>query len=369
MNIPDVLEAGEKLIRVRGFLDKNGFDAMIIGRQDNFSWFTCGGDSRVVTTSEEGFTVLVITQKNIYAVAYYMDGFRVIDEELAGLGAEPVIINWCDDTREGKAAKLVKGLKTISDIPVEGAVCKPADIYKLHYPLTDKEIEKCRLIGRMTDQIFKKVADDIKPGMTEYEVEAMLLYEYGRINAVPEVLLIGSDERIAKYRHPLPADKKIDRFVLLHSGLRKWGLHANVTRMVYFGDKLPDDIHEKYELASKLEAAAIAMCVPGEDFSKILDIRKKMLAEAGFGEEWKYHFPGGITGYLLCDANVCAKQGEKVVINQAYDWFITVTGVKVEELSINTLKGREVVSAAGNWPCKDYSYTGQTFKLPEILMR
>ena len=103
--------------------------------------------------------------------------------------------------------------------------------------------------------------------MTEHDIEAMFLYEYGKFNATPEVLLVGSDDRISKYRHPNPSPKKVEKFVLLHPGIRKWGLHANVTRMVYFGDTLPKDIAEKYEAVNKLQAATLSMCIPGERFS------------------------------------------------------------------------------------------------------
>lgn len=369
MNKPDIAEVREKRIRVTDYLVRNDYDAFIIGRQDNFAWFTCGGNNRVLTTSETGFTILVVTKDACYAVSQVMDGPRVFDEELEGLDIQPVFLKWYEESREKKAMDLVPGLRVLSDIPLPGAAYLPGEIYNLHYPLTAKEIDKCRWIGKETERIIRKVADEIKPGMTEHEAEAMFLYEYGLINATPEVLLVGSDERIPKYRHPNPSDKKMGRFVLLHPGLRKWGLHANVTRLVYFGDRVPDDIAEKYETASMLEAWAISMCRTGERFGRILEVRKQLLAEKGYGDEWKLHYPGGITGYLLCDPTVCATPGKTVEINQVYDWFVTITGVKVEELSANTEKGREVLSVAGFWPVKRYECNGQAFDLPEILLR
>lgn len=369
MNIPDIMEFKEKERRIKEFLDISGYEACIIGRQDNFSWFTCGGNNRVVTTSEVGFTILVITKAATYAISQIMDGPRVFEEELQGLDIQPVFLKWYEESREEKAAQLIKGLRTLSDIPLEGAVCAPKEIYKLHFPLTEQEIEKCRWLGSKTEEVIRKVADEIKPGMGEHEIEAMFLFEYGKINATPEVLLIGSDERISKYRHPNPSDKKFEKFILLHPGLRKWGLHANVTRMIYFGDKLPEDIHQKYEIVNHLQAQAVSMCIPGQKFSDILETRKKLLKDAGYEEEWKYHYPGGVTGYLLCDPTVCNTPSAEVVINQAYDWFITITGVKVEELSINTSKGREVVSVSGKWPTKEYEFNGQKFNLSKILMK
>lgn len=369
MNATDIMEVKEKTNRIYEFFNKTGYEAMIIGRRDNFAWYTCGGDNRVLATTELGFTVLVITKEKVYGIAHTMDGPRVFDEELEKLEIEPVFLKWYESGLAEKAVQFIKGKKALSDIPVDGAEYSPEKIYCLHCPLTEKELEKCRWVGEKIEEIISNVANETKPGMTEYDIQAMLLYEFGRYDLITDNLLVGSDERILKYRHPVPTDKKVARFVLLHPAVNKWGLHANITRMVYFGDKVPYDILEKYDVANILEAAAISMCIPGEKFSRIFDVRKELLKQYGFENDWEYHFTGGTTGYLLCDACVCSKPEATVSLNQTYDWFITLPGIKVEELSANTSKGREILSVTGKWPVKDYSFNGMTFKLPEILMK
>lgn len=121
-------------------------------------------------------------------------------------------------------------------------------------------------------------------------------------------------ERVFKYRHPLPTEKKIGEYVLLHSAVRKWGLHANVIRIMSF-KKISEDINRRFEAACRIATAAISMC------------------------------------------------------NQAFDWFVTITGVKVEELSINTNEGIEICSIRDNWLTKQYEYNGKAFNLPQILCR
>lgn len=369
MQSPNLLDYREKQKRVHEFLDSTGNDALIIGRQDNFSWYTCGGHNRVVIASETGFMLLVITRDKTYGIAHKMDSSWVFDDMLQGMDIEPVILGWFEESREQKAAELVKGLKAVSDIPLEGVKLAPGEIYKLHYPLTDSEVEKCRWIGSKTDELLMVIAGQISVGMTEKEIEAIIKCEYAKYDMIPEVVLVGSDERISKYRHPNPSDKKAEKLVLIHPAVRRWGLHANVTRMIYFGDKLPEDLSRKYEALNLMQAAAMSMMVPGEKFSRVLDERKKLYKETGFEDEWKNHFPGGITGYLLCDASVCTNPEAVVSVNQAYDWFITVTGAKIEELGLSTPKGPEVVSATGKWPVKKYGYNGMEFMLPQILLK
>ena len=361
-------EFREKLARVRSFLEANGRGALVIGRRDNFAWLTSGGDNTVVRNSELGFSILVITARTVFHVAQVMDGPRILDDELQGLDVEPLFLRWYEPSREQRAAELVKGLKAVSDIPIDGADCRPKEIVDLQYPLTASEIDKCRAIGRRTEDVIAKVAAAVKPGMREIDVERMFLEEYASDGMSCDVLLVGSDERIAKYRHPCASEKTIERLVLLHPAVRKWGLHANVTRMVYFGDALPPDLAARYEAACRIEAAAISMCTPGQTFSGILEVQKRIYEETDFGEEWRNHFQGGITGYLVADPTLCLDPRARVRASQVFDWFITITGAKVEELSISGSRP-ELLSACGAWPVKTYAHGGVTMRLPQILLR
>ena len=359
----------EKLGRIRAWLERSGRAALVLGRRDNFSWLTGGGDNTVVRNSELGFSLLVVTGSAVFHVAQVMDGPRILDEELPGMGVEPVFLRWYEQSREAKAVELIGGQAAASDIPLEGAAFVPREITLLHYPLTAREVERCRQIGRTTEEVIARVAAAVAPGMREREIEAMFLAEYAREGMSCDVLLVGSDNRIGRYRHPCPSDKAVERLVLLHPAVRKWGLHANVTRMLYFGDRLPQDISTRYEAACRIEAAAISQCRPGRKFAGILELQKSIYGETGFPEEWRNHYQGGITGYGLADPTLCLDPEASVSVNQAFDWFITITGAKVEELALSTAGAPEVLSACGGWPVAAYEHEGVKLRLPQILQR
>src|SRR4030042_995732 len=118
---------GEKRERILRFLAEQRCDALILGRRDNFAWFTGGGDATVVRSSEGGFGILVLTREAEYLVAHTMDGPRLLDEELAGSGVQPVFLRWYEGSREERAAALVRG-RAVSDIPVPGARLAPQAI-------------------------------------------------------------------------------------------------------------------------------------------------------------------------------------------------------------------------------------------------
>ncbi len=358
----------EKERRVRAFLDKEELDALVLTRQDNFAWFTCGGDNRVVTTAEEGFTSLVVTRHKKYAVAHTMDGPRVMDEEVADQGYELVSLRWYESSRAEKVLELTKGMKVGADTPLPGCRFYTSELVDLHYPLTDLELRRCRWIGARCTEILQRVARWIEPGMTEVEMGAQLLGEYGRLGMTIDVLIVGSDERIARYRHPMPTEKRLKRYALLHPAARKWGLHVNISRSVHFSPP-PEETARAYRAAATIEAHVIAGLAPGVLFSDILALEKRLYADLGYPEEWRNHFQGGITGYTLADPTRCMKEGQAIQRNQTFDWFITITGAKVEELSMVTDEGPELPSLGTWWPRLTIEVEGQAVKVPDILIR
>lgn len=368
--MPDLTKLfSEKTNRIRNYLDRNNYDALVIGRQDNFSWVTTGGHNIIVRTSESGASVLVFTLKKVMLIAHLMDGQRLIDEELTGLDIEPVFLKWFEGGLDSKADELTKGLKILSDIPLGNADCSPIAIARLHYPLFDIELERLRWIGQKSEELTRKVVDEIRPGITELEIESMIMQEYAKENMTMDVLLIGSDERITKYRHPTATHKKVKDLVLIHPAANKWGLHGILSRMVSLSGEVPAETRKKYDAVNQIAAGAISLCKPGNKFTDIFELQKKLYKETGYEKEWENHLIGGMTGYILTAPAQCTDPDGVLAANQPYNWFTTITGVKAEETTLNTGDGIELLTVKGNWPVKKYEYNGLSLELPDILIK
>jgi Xaa-Pro aminopeptidase len=216
-----------------------------------------------------------------------MDGQRIMDEELGGLPLEYVPLRWYEESALDRALKLA-GERPAADVPCR-ADCPLSDIYDLHFPYTPGEIARFHEIGEIADHVLTRVAGEIKPGMTDYEAEAMLLYEFGKLGAIVDVALVGTDERIFKYRHPNPSGAHLGKYVLLTPAVRYKGLHCNIARSVYFGDSLPREIENAYEAVRQISANCMALCQTGASYQDILSEHKALLNEFGYPEEWRGH--------------------------------------------------------------------------------
>lgn len=364
MNHPNPLDFAEKKRRIRAYLAQEGFDAMLLMRRDNFAWATFGGDNTILRNSEQGFGVLVFTMDRVYLVARYMDADRIMDDELNGLDVEKVCFKWFEDDLLPRALQVAGNGRIVSDVPCTGCSMRLEEIRALQLPFTPWEVARWREVGALFDRKFLQAAKKIERGMTEQQAAAILSGCFEEEAVAPVVLLVGGDGRIARYRHPLPSEHRIERVAMIHLVGMKQGLCAAVSRMLSFGPA-PEQLERDYDLLNQLQAAAFARLVPGGHHGVILEERKRILREQGRAGEYENHFPGGDVGYYL-GSSAPFLEDRPIQDTACYDIYLTLTGSKVEELVMATEGGGKILSQ-GYWPTKRYRIGSYSCDLPVIL--
>ena len=106
-------EIKEKERRVREFLRSKNLKALLLKRQANFSWMTCGGLNLVGITTELGATSLLITGDSKFVISNNIEAPRMMDEE--GLGKQGFVIKtfpWHED-QEGSVIRELVGEKAL----------------------------------------------------------------------------------------------------------------------------------------------------------------------------------------------------------------------------------------------------------------
>jgi len=358
--------AAKKRERLRSWLGQNGYSGVIISRRDNFAWLTAGGDNRVLNNTELGAGHLVITPECQYLVAYTMDGRRLLDEQAHHQGYELVELHWYEGDPRTKALELAGG-RAAADTNFAGATELNETIGHLHFPLHEFEIIRLRWLGKQTGEIIEQISSWVQPGMSEINIAREMHAAFIQAGIDLDVLIVGCDERIFGYRHPLPTEKTLKRYLLLHPAARRWGLHANVSRSLHLGSP-PEEVKQAYNAAVTIESRILSLLKPGMKFSEILENQKEWYGRLGFTDDWKYHFQGGPTAYQVADPVRC-QTDTAVQENQAFDWFITVTGAKVEELTLLTHNGVELASSSPAWPGIPVKTDSATIMLPDLYVR
>ena len=364
MNNDELKLKKERLWRL---LEGKGLDGVFLNRRSNFAWFTGGGDNHVFLCSEAGAASLLVLRDKTYLLAHSMDGLRLMEEQVSGLGYELAQYHWFEGLNS-QLDQLVAGKKIGSDSPSDRFVfLNDLDFRSIIFPLTPSEIEMSKIIGVLWEDAILEVCSGLKRGITELEVAGRLMNAFTRREFTADVLLVGSDQRLQKYRHCLPTEKKVEKHMLMHVAGRKNGLHANVTRIIHFGP-VPDKIQRKQDVVNQICSVLFSKLEAGYHYSTLLKDIKQAYKDEGFADEWQGHFQGGPNGYEPIYPYLAEDPSAVLQNNETFDWLITLPGAKTEELSLLTETGVEIISLTNRWPGKKFHANGKTFIQPDILV-
>jgi antitoxin VapB len=181
------------------------------------------------------------------------------------------------------------------------------------------------------------------------------------------MLLVGADERIFRYRHPIPTSRALETYALLAICARRWGLVASATRLVHFG-QISQELQAKQKACAFVDATYNVSTVVGAAVSDVFQKAAGAYQEVGFPEEWKRHNQGGSAGYESRDYEGTPTCSERVLAEQGFAWNPSITGVKSEDTVIVHADGLEFLTTTGDWPTVHVSVGGQELERPAILI-
>lgn len=363
-----IQERAEKRRRVVAWLEGRGLDGVVLTRRCNFSWYTCGAHNHVGEANDVGVSSLVAARDGAVVVANNIEATRLAGEAL-GDDINLIEYPYHDASARSKAfADVLAGGEFACDSAVAGFDLPGTDsaFDRLRWQLTPAEIGRYRVLCREVAECVESVARSVQPGMSEVAIAGRLAGELRARSLAPWVLLVGVDERIERYRHPLPTGKAVQRYAMLATCAERGGLIAAVTRLVSLAP-ISDELRRRQHATAGVDAALIASTVPGAKLGDIFAAGQAAYAEVGFADEWRLHHQGGSIGYL--PREVKAEPGCEIeaLADQAFAWNPSITGAKCEDTVLCLADGAEIMTDTGDWPMVKVVCGGRSFRRPDIL--
>ncbi len=202
------------LTRLRAWMAAQGFVRFFVQQPENFAWLSGGGDNTVVTFRPVA-AWLEVTQDSVRLHASQIEAGRLLDEEVPGL--EVVRYPWhSPPTPQGP-----------SDLE--------HDLTPLRLVLSPEEQARYRALGRDAATALGESLRFADPDWSEYELAGAIAEELLSKGIQPLVLLVAGEERLFRYRHPIPKQRPLGRLFMGVVCGRRHGLIANVSRLSSFG--------------------------------------------------------------------------------------------------------------------------------------
>ena len=240
-------EINEKKNRVRDLIRRLDLAGILLRKQCNFAWLTGGGRNLVGIATEVGVASILITPEREYVLCNNIEAPRMADEEkVEAMGYEIRSYPWHDDREAALVAELAGNGPVGCDDQFGGLRNVGGEVARLRWSLTPPEITRYKELGVTAAEALEAAAKSIRPGDTENAIIGRLANNLWERGCDYITVFCAADDRIARFRHPIATDRRIEKRAMLCCNARKSGLIVSFTRFVQFG-KVPAEIRRIYD--------------------------------------------------------------------------------------------------------------------------
>ena len=322
-------------------MERHGLGALLLRRPANFAWYTNGADNRVDHASPFGVADVLVTEDGEYVFTNNIEAPRMREEQTPDF--EVVEHPWYADEEPALRA-LIGDASLGADFPLTGASDVSQEVAQLRYVLDPDAVERYREVGADAARAIDEAANSLRAGMDEREAAANLAAACRRRGLFSPVLLAAADERIGRYRHPIPQNGTVEHRAMLVVSAERGGLYANVTRIVDLEG--PERELERRQGACETILGRLReeATQPGRTLAEAFQDCQRFYEGAGFRDEWMLHHQGGMTGYASREIIATPQTHQEIQVDQAFAWNPSITGAKAEETFILSESGPQVIT-------------------------
>ncbi len=213
------------------------------------------------------------------------------------------------------------------------------------------ELDRMRKAQEITDIAFAEMLTKIKPGLSEKQLQAELVYSLlknGADGMAFEPIVVSGPN--TSMPHGVPGDRVVEPgdFITMDFGAVYRGYCADMTRTVAVG-YATREMQQVYETVLRAQTAAIAMTKAGVKGKDVDAAARNVIADAGYGQFFGHGY-GHSLGMECHESPNCSPSGETVMEENMVTsaepgiYLPGKFGVRIEDVVIFTADGCENIT-------------------------
>jgi Xaa-Pro dipeptidase len=239
-----------------------------------------------------------------------------------------------------------------------------ADLTALRLALSPAEQADLADLGADAAGALQASLAQWRPGERDLDIQARCAAILEASGADAPVLIVGGDDRLERYRHPMAVGAPVRRLVMAVVVARRAGLHAAATRFAASGPRDPAYTASRRKVLA-IEETVLSACTPGATYGTALDALDAAYAQAGAPGGWSGHYQGGPIGFAQREFEIAPRgreprwhgsrwHGEPVRAGHALAWNPSLPGgAKSEDTYLLSAAGaRERLTTSPGWPAE-----------------
>ena len=279
------------------------------------------------------------------------------DFNVRELGWDVLSVPWFDAAAPLEAAcsyANVQPVELLSDTDTLGENVRD-QLVAARLALSEPERDELRELGSLVGEALGAGIDAWRPGVsTDFDTAAAISDVLESRGAKAVCLIVGGDERLRLFRHPLPIGTVISDAIMAVVVARRAGLHVAATRIcVRHAD---DEIVTLMKVLGSVNDAVLEASRPGGMWGESLIALSAAYDAVGQPDAWREHFQGGPIGFEQREFELAPTQEDSPfwrlarVANTAVAWNPSLRGgAKIEETYL-VGEELELLTATPAWP-------------------
>lgn len=161
---------------------------------------------------------------------------------------------------------------------------------------TEDELQKIENSQRIAEKALAKIIPIIKPGVTEREISAELMFEIIRLGADSLAFdnIVSFGENSANPHHH-PSDRKLDKndLILIDFGARAGGYCSDMTRTFTLGNP-PDRLKAIHDIVAEAQSYALKNIKAGMTGNEADSLAREYIRANGYAKEFGHSLGHGV---------------------------------------------------------------------------
>jgi antitoxin VapB len=354
-------EVAAKLAQVRALLADLGAPAIVLTTAGAVAWLTAGLENRIESGSTASAMWIVVTPGDALALTTNVERPRIdAEHDLPGRGLSLETVEWfAGDAGFVAAAREFAGhpaASLASDGHAGFGVDADEALASLRLALLPAERGRLSALAVDAARALEHTLRSWRPGERDVDLQARIAAELERTGAFGACLIVGGDDRVERFRHPLASGAPVERLVMAVVVAERGGLHAAATRFACSG-ALSAGLRAASLAALTVESRMLAASRVGATYGDVLRACDDAYAEVGQRGAWREHYQGGPIAYRQREFEIVPSQRgsrwytQRIEPGHAVAWNPSVAGGgKSEDTFLIDDDGLHCLTDTGEWP-------------------
>jgi Xaa-Pro dipeptidase len=332
--------------------------ALVLSSVGAVAWATGGLSAPIDRAAALDPVWVVLRDAGTTLVVNSVEELRIRSEnDLDGLGFDVAVAPWYAPRGHVDAVERIVGAPLATCL-TDGAdgVDVSFDLTSRRLALSDAEVAVLTALALAATGAVEGAVHTWRPRVsTDRDIAAEVVAELERVGADAVCLIVGGDDRVREFRHPLSVGVPVNHLLMVVVVARCQGLHVALTRTATTG--VDPEVEGLMTLCDEVQRGVDEVTRPGATWGDVYGALGDAYERIGSPTAWREHYQGGPIGYAqrefeLAPAltsspwwDVKIERSTAVAFNPSL-----AGGAKIEDTYLVEQDGPRLVTDSGAWP-------------------